>query len=326
MSQKLKIYSIGIVSSLLVLTWLVLAVTNTRYEMVNYYWQAGLAAAAICFGIFGLTTAKHWSWLKSGVGQGVFLISLGLIMWGLGQAGWTYAVIKDPTYQTPPSHLIDILYSSSIPLWAFGMLRLSKATGAKYGLRGTGAKLGVVELIAVMFILSYYVLVQVARGGSAYFHSSDAVTIFFDLWYAAGDVVNLTLALAIFGLSWKYLGGMFKRPVLMILFGFAVIYLADFMFSFYDGKSQYYNGHWIDLLYVAMLAVFTVGLVLLDPSSPQPRPAAQPVAGAEPSAEPQADASSMPEQPQSNAVNPPAPDPAAPDPAQPTNTDTGGSQ
>lgn len=275
MNKNIKVKSILILTVLLLVWWIVLAVTDTRYKMINYIWQAGLSAAALIFAVFGMLTAKRWSWLKSGVGQGVFFTSLGLLMWGLGQAGWTYFVIKDPSEQTPPTHLLDIIYFSSIPLWTYGMFRLSKATGAKYGLRSVGAKLGVIALIAIMFALSYYFLVTVARGGSSYFHSDTFWNIVFDLGYAAGDAVNLTLALAIFGLSWKYLGGMFRRPVLLILFGFAMIYLSDFWFSFYDGKGQYYNGHWDDLLYLAMVAIFGLGICLLDPSSGKsPQPAA----------------------------------------------------
>lgn len=266
MNKKFKLSIIIAFSVLLFLYWLALAVTNTKAHMINYWWQAGLAVAVVLFGIFGMISAKHWGWLKSGVGQGVFFISLGLIMWGIGQAGWTYFVIKDPSQQTPPTHILDVIYSSSIPLWFYGMYKLSQATGARYGLRSPWAKIGVVGLILVMFAISYYLLVVVARGGTAYFQQPFWAT-FFDLGYAAGDAINLTLALAIFGLSWKFLGGRFKRPILLILLGFAVIYLADLLFSFYDGKGQYYNGHWVDLLYLLMAAIFAGGLCLLDPAA-----------------------------------------------------------
>jgi hypothetical protein len=283
MNKKAKITIIGALTAVLLVYWVGLAITHAQYELINYVWQAGLSVNAILFGLFGMLAAKRWSWLKSGVGQGVFFISLGLLMWGLGQAGWTYAVIKDPNYQTPPSRIIDIMYSCSIPLWTYGMLRLSKATGAKYGLKSLGAKLGVAGLIAVMLALSYYFLVVVARGGVSYFHSDTFWTIFYDLWYAAGDAINLTLALAIFGLSWKYLGGMFKKPILLILLGFAMIYISDFLFSFYDGKGQYYNGHWTDLPYLAMVAIFGAGLCLLDPIHEATAPAtATPVAPTSP--------------------------------------------
>ena len=190
------------------------------------------------YGYLGMLTARGWSWLKSGVGQSTFFISLGLIMWGFGQAGWTYYVIKDPAQQVPPTHILDVIYSSSIPLWAYGIFKLTRATGARYGIRSVKAKLSVSLLILIMLVFSYYVLVVVARGGNSYF-KQPFWTIFFDFSYAIGDFINLTLAAAIFGLSWKYLGGRFKQPILVLLGAFGVIYVADFLFSFYDGKGQY---------------------------------------------------------------------------------------
>jgi len=322
-----------VTSVAMIVWWIVLAATHTKYHMVNYWWQAGLAAITILYGIFGMMAAKHWSWLKSGVGQGVFFLSLGMIMWGIGQAGWTYYVIKDPNNQTPPSHVLDVLYSSSIPLWFYGMFKLSKATGARYGLRGVWAKIGVVALIIVIFAVSYYFLVNVARGGTSYFHSDTFWNIFFNLVYAAGDVVNLTLALAIFGLSWRFLGGRFKRPIILILIAFAIIYFADFFYSFYFGKNQYYNGHWSDLLYALWATVFGLGLCLLDPTTIRQAV----VAPAQPAPLPPApapDTTPVPAVPQ--AVPAPAPDmpslssePAEPGPAVPpaNNTDyQGGGQ
>jgi len=267
MTKKIKILIIIAVTILLFGYWAALALTHTKFELINYWWEAALSAVFIMYGIFGFMVAKHWSWLKSGVGSGIFFIAFGLIMWGIAQAGWTYFVIKDPAQQNPPSYVLDVLYFTSIPLWFYGMYKLSKATGAKYGLRSIGAKIAVVVLIILMCAVSYYFLVDVARGGTAYFHKNSFWNIFFDLGYAVGDVINLTFALAIFGLSWKYLGGRFKKPILLILLGFALIYLADFLYSYYDGKGLYYNGQWTDLLYLSVGAVFGLGLAMMDPTT-----------------------------------------------------------
>lgn len=264
-SKKVKLATVIAFTAFLLLYWAALAVTHTKYHLVNYLWEAALSVEFIVFGAFGIVVAKKWSWLKSSMGSGLVLISFGLIAWALAQAGWTYYVIKDPNQQNPNYLSLNITYFLSIPLWFAGMFRLSKATGAKYGLRPTLAKVGVLFLILVMFALSYYLLVDVARGGTSYFHQTSFSNVFFDLGYAAGDAINLTLALAIFGLSWKYLGGMFKKPILLVLLAFASIYLADLLYSYFDGKSLYYNGQWDDLLYLATGAIFGAGIVLLEP-------------------------------------------------------------
>jgi hypothetical protein len=277
MNKKLKISIILSISAILLIYWLGLFVTHTKYHMVNYWWQIILAVLAIVGGFFGMVTAKHWSWLKSGVGKGVFFVSLGVVMWGIGQAGWSYFVIKDPSQQVPPTHILDVIYFSSIPLWMYGMLQLSKATGAKFALKKPAAKILIILWTIIMVVVSYYLLVVLARGGTKYFHQNTFWEAFFDLGYAIGDAINITLALAIFGLSWEQLGGRFKRPIVGILSGFLFIFLADLLFSYYDGKGVYYNGHWTDLLYLLMVTVFAVALCMLDPTKAKAHVAAQTV-------------------------------------------------
>lgn len=266
MSKKTKILLIIAMTTLLFVWWLLLAVTHTKGQTLNYAWQGGQAAQAIIIGLLGILTAKHWSWLKSNVGQAVFFVSLGLIAWGIGQAGWTALVLQNPDIESPPNHLLDIAFLAAIPCWFFGVLRLSKATGAKYAFRNLWAKVFVATGILATLAFSYYILFVVSQQNIGDFLHESFWKAFFDLSYPIGDSVNLALALVIFGLSWKYLGGMFKRPVLLTLLGLVAIFVADFFFSYYDLKSQYYNGHWVDLLFLAMAAIFGCGLCLLDPT------------------------------------------------------------
>ncbi len=267
MTKKIKTIILVVTSVALLIYWGALAVTNTKYQLINYWWQAFLAVAAVLYGIFGLLSAKHWSWLKSGVGKSVFSISIGLILWGFGQAVWTYYVIKYPQQQSPTTHLMDVLYFSSLPLWAYGIFILSKASGARYGLKGRWPKIFVIVMSLVMLIVSYVILVNVARGGTIYFHEGKSFwDIFFDLGYAVGDVVNLIMVMTIYALSWRYLGGRFKLPIILILVAFVLLYVADFWYSYLNAQNTYYNGDWVDLTYLLTIATFGLGLCLLDPS------------------------------------------------------------
>jgi len=266
MTKRLKIEIIIATAIALLIADFALIFTNTRGQKLNIYWAAGLAVLSILYGIFGLVTAKHWSWLKSKVGQAVFFISLGIIMWGVGQAGWTYYAFKFPTQEYQPARILDILFFSSIPLWFYGVLKLTKATGAKYGLQKTSGKLLVLGLSIIMIVFSYYFLVIVARGGSSYF-SQPLWEQFFGLGYSVGDTIIFTIAIAIFGLSWKYLGGRFKGPILTILVGFGILYFADFFFQFRSGKGDYYNGDISDILYFVAITTLCIALCMLDPSA-----------------------------------------------------------
>jgi hypothetical protein len=266
MNKTIKLEIIIGLSVLLLIAQAALFVSGTKEQIINYWWAAGLSAMAIITGLLGLITSKNWSWLKSGVGKGVFFISLGIIMWGIGQAGWTYYLFKDPTVTSPPERILDVLFMSSIPFWFYGALKLSKATGAKYGLKKYSGKILAVALVAIMAAVSYYFLIIVARGGLDYLQNKSVVDIVVDLGYSIGEGIIFTLALVIFGLSWKFLGGRFKYPIIAILIGFGILYLADFAFSYLNGQEKYYNGDISDLLFLVAFTVFGVGLCLLDPT------------------------------------------------------------
>jgi hypothetical protein len=265
MNKKVKISTVIFCATVVFLWWAYMYATGTKETNLNYYWAAALAGIAILFGLLGLFTSKRWSWLKSDMGKAIFSISLGVVMWGIAQAGWTYFIFAYPDQEVVQSKLLDLVFFISIPLWTYGILKLSKATGAKYRLKSTKGKLLVTFLPIIMFIFSYYFLIVVARGGLESVNERGYWITFFDYAYAIGDVINLTLAIAIFGLSWNLLGGRFKKPILAVLTGFGLMYIADFAFSYLDGKGLYYNGDISDLMFLIAMTTFGVALCLLDP-------------------------------------------------------------
>lgn len=265
MKKSLEIAVIVITTMFMIGAWAYMYVNNIRSQNANYWWQAGMALLALLFGVFGLLVSKYWSWLKSGVGRAVFFLSLGLIVWGIGQSLWTYYLFKYPNQQSPPTHVLDIIDLSSIPIWLYGIVMLSKATGARYGAKGSKAKWLVAGLSLVFMVMAAYVSVVVASGGMSYFHEP-FWKAFFDISYPVGDAVILTISLAIFGLSWKYLGGRFKWPIVTILLSFVLLYMADFSFAYTDVRNTYFNGDWPDLLFIIMIGMLGLSLSLFDPS------------------------------------------------------------
>lgn len=264
MNKKLKLYLILTITGAMLAWWAALFFTNTREQQINYYWQVGMGVTALLFAVFGILTAAKWNWLKSGVGRGIFFISLGLFMWGLGQLGWSYYLFADPGVEAVPSHIPDYIYFSALPLWFYGILTLSKATGARYGIRKTSGKIIVGIIASIMALASYYILVVVARGGTDYF-SQPFLNIFFDLGYSIGDAILLTIVIAIFALSWNMLGGRFKAPVITILTAFIFLFFADFSYSYLNGQGVYYNGDIADLFFFLTVSIFGLGVAMLDP-------------------------------------------------------------
>ena len=77
-------------------------------------------------------------------------------------------------------------------------------------------------------------------------------------------MVILTLALVVFGLSFKYFGGKYKVPIFSLLAGFAVMYFADFVFSYTTTNNTFFNGDVGDMLFTVALFLMTFGVLGFD--------------------------------------------------------------
>ena len=121
------------------------------------------------------------------------------------------------------------------------------------------------RFLYVFFFYSYYLLVIVARGGSIGVADSELLKLFFDFAYPIGDVVVLTLATLIYGLSYVYFGGVYKKAIYTILFGFVLMYVADFTFSYTTTLGTWYPADWVDLLFTTAILVLTLGVNMFDP-------------------------------------------------------------
>jgi hypothetical protein len=225
-------------------------------------YQFALGIVPLVGGILGLTKAGQWGWSKSFVGRAVLLISAGAICWGIGQMFWSvyYNIISQ--VDIPYPSLADVGYSLSFPFLALGLVSLSKATGARFSLKHPLGKLLAILITLIGSIAAYYLLVVVARGGVIDF-TEGGLKLFFDIVYPLGDLVIFLFSALIYGLSFNYLGGTYKIPILSILAGMFVLFIGDFTFSYTTTVGTYYNGHWVDLVLPTawMLMVFGVNSI-----------------------------------------------------------------
>jgi hypothetical protein len=228
----------------------------------GYIFAFAYGIIPIIGGVMGFRKAEKWGLLKSSLGKALLFLSLGLITWGYGELIWSfYNFILHQ--EVPYPSWADAGFMVSWPLWFTGVYHLGKATGVKFGLRKMGGKLLVVIAPIVVFIVSYYLLVVVARQGSFQLEGGP-LKIFFDIAYPLMDVIILTLAVLIYGLTFKYLGGQFKLPVLIILAGFISNYIADFGFSYTTTVGTFYNGNWVDLAFATTMFLLSFGITNLD--------------------------------------------------------------
>lgn len=245
---------------LIVTWWFVLYVQGIKFSPINYWYQFAFGLIPLLGGFAGLVRANEWGLFKSKVGIALTSISLGLITWGIGQMFWSiyYNIILN--VEIPYPSLADVGYIMSWPFWAIGIVHLSRATGAHSSLKNITGKLLLFIVPIALILVSYYLLIIVARAGTLTDFSEGYLKIFFDLSYPIGDVVILTLATLIFGLSINYLGGKYRISILTLLLGFVVNYIVDFAFSYTTTAETYYNGHWVDLLFPTAMTLIAIAV------------------------------------------------------------------
>lgn len=246
----------------IVLWWVVLFITGQKTSSSNFYFVLIYGLIPFSGGVLGLLKVNSWGGLSSAMGRALAFLSLGLITWSGGETIWSYYNLVLHVAIPYPSWA-DASFIVSWPLWIIGVFFLSQATGTKFGLRKKHGKIQLVLIPIIAFLVSYYLLVIIARQGSITL-GGDLLKVFFDLAYPVLDVVVLTEALLIYGLSFKFLGGKYKWAVVVTLLAFVINYFADFSFSYTTTIGTYYNGSYSDLLFATAMFIMGFGINSLD--------------------------------------------------------------
>jgi hypothetical protein len=263
---SINIYGKIIIFILLVLIiwWVFINMNSYQNAPINFFYGAGLGLLVIVSSVFGLINVRKWGGLSSVMGRAIIFLSLGLLAWGIGTLVFAYYNIF-LNIEVPYPSIADGFYIVSWPLWLISMVNLYNATGAKFQLKKISGRLIIFVIPLVTITLSYFMLVIVARGGISYL-SGDSLKIFFDLAYPIGDVVILTVAILIYSLSFNYLGGRFKWPIVFVIMGFIVNYIADFAFSYTTTKGIYFVANWVDFIFTIAMFLIGFGVSLMGSS------------------------------------------------------------
>jgi hypothetical protein len=216
--------------------------------------------------LVGFRNAKLWGGLESALGKAVAFISAGTLAWSIGMLFWNYYIFV-AKIEIPYPSLADAAFILSWPLWAIGVFYLSKATGVRFALRQNKGKVLLVLVPLVAIALSYYLLVSVARGGVVELDVSNFWKLFFDLFYPIGSAVIFTMALTFFSLSSAFLGGKYRTPIILLIVALLVNFFADVTFSYTTTNGTYFNGHFVDLMFVTGMYLFALSLSLMVPRS-----------------------------------------------------------
>lgn len=244
--------------------WILIFKRNLVDTKENYIFGLLIGVLALLGGVIGIIKSRKWGFLKSVVGKSICFLALGLMTWGVGTVIFAYYNLF-LNIAVPYPSIADVAYIVSWPLWTIGMIYLAQAIGVKYQLKKVGGKIFLIFIPLIIIPFSYFLLFTIARGGSIDF-SGGALKLFFDLTYPIGDIVILTTATLIYSLSIHYLGGVFRFPILIIMFGFLMNFFADFAFSFTTTNGTFYVADWVDLLFTTTMFILSLGVSLFDPS------------------------------------------------------------
>jgi len=220
------------------------------YKVTSYYGLIALVGA-----IIGIGTSKKWGGMNSAIGRCLGFFSGGLLAQVFGQVVYTVS-IDILKIEVPYPSLGDIGFFGSIPLYIMGILSLSQAIGFKLRLKDFKNKLFVVIIPLVMLLVSYFIFL------SGYeFDWSRSVAIFLDFGYPLGQSLYISIALVVFVLSNKSLGGMMRKSVLLLLLALATQYVADFSFLYLVSRGLWQPASFTDAFYILSYALMSLAII-----------------------------------------------------------------
>ena len=225
--------------------------------------QVPEALIPIIGSFIGLRVAKHWGGFKSRLGKAITLYSFGLMAWGGGVVGWLIYIYILGRTEVPYPSPADFVYMLAQITWYSATLIMARVIGAQYGFKKQNGWLKALAGCLFGVVVSYVLLVTIARHGSLTASGFNLRT-FFDFYYPIATSLSLTLTLVIFLLSRKYLGGIYKKPLLILFAGFIFQFFGDFTYTLSNTNETYFNGHWSDMLFTTAMLTLTFGLLLYD--------------------------------------------------------------
>lgn len=205
-------------------------------------------------GVFALFVSRYWGGYKSLIGKAIFLFGLGLLAQEFGQLMYAYYIYVKKIDVPYPS-LGDIGYLGSVFLYIMAVYQLLKATGSKFSLVTISGKLQAL-VIPLLLAISYMVFL---KGYS--FSGSSALKIILDFGYPLLQATYVALALLTFTLSRKYLGGIMRPVILLVLVSLIIQYISDFSFLYQVKQESWAPAGVNDLIYLVSYGFMSISLL-----------------------------------------------------------------
>ncbi len=224
---------------------------------IKHFWSATYVLISILGAIFGLIISKHWGGHKSVLGKAILCFSVGLFLQSFGQIIYNYYTLF-AKIEAPYPSLGDIGYFGSIPAYIYGVLLLGQAAGLKIYSKASGNQIVTVIFPLLMLVFSYFFFLNDYQ-----FDWSQPLTVILDFGYPLGQAMYVSLSLLVLFVSRDFLGGVMRKPVLLLLFALIVQYLCDFNFLYQAHRDNWYAGGWGDYLYAVSYFIMTLAIIYI---------------------------------------------------------------
>ncbi|MEO5635225.1 MAG: hypothetical protein ABIS26_00540 [Candidatus Paceibacterota bacterium] len=228
-------------------------------EEINWWsfaWGASYQIIALIGSIAGFTVAKSWGGRKSLFGRVILSFAFGLLLQSVGQAIASYYVYK--TGEIPYPGLDDIGFFGSVIFYIYGVFALAKVSGVRFSLVSASKKIQAIVIPIVLLVLSYLIFLKDYE-----FDWSQKLKVFLDFAYPLGQALYIAIAILVFLLSKKILGGMMRKPIMFIIIALIIQFISDFTFLYQATNNLYIPEGVNDCMYFISYFFMSLSLIQL---------------------------------------------------------------
>ena len=240
--------------------WLSIFLRGLTEGMENDLFTLTYPIISLIGGLAGLVYARKWGGFKSKLGLTITMLSFGLLAQFLGQLLYNFYIFVLDIPEPYPS-IGDASYFASVIFYIFGAYYLTKVIGLRFSLKSIRGKFLAVIIPALILVGSYLLLL---RGYE--FDFSDKIILFLDFGFPIGQAIFVSFAILAWVMSADVLGGMMRKPIILLISALVFQYFADFFYSyqFSINAENMYVGDYLDFLYFVSYfymswALFSIG-------------------------------------------------------------------
>ncbi len=253
-----KIYKVTLYFFLAIVAWWIsMYIRGLTEGPENDFFTVVYSILSLIGGVAGWTYSMKWGGFKSKFGTAIAFLSIGLLAQFIGQVSYNYYILVLGT-EIPYPSAGDISYFASVIFYIIGTYKLANVSGIKFSIKSVAGKLQAVFIPLLVLILSYIFLLKDYE-----VDYSNKIILFLDFGFPIGQVIYVSIAILALLISKNILGGIMRKPIMLLIFALIFQYIADFAFSYmYSAHpDSMYTGDILDLLYCISYFLMAISLI-----------------------------------------------------------------